>query len=91
VNDPVPVVWQMHRNSEFTLIFFFGKVTFIFGNTENPTSYAPEHRKIPIDRPGKFSASFLFLSVLICEAVVLLCCVWYRAGVQCVCVGSVFC
>lgn len=80
MNDPVPVVWQMHRNSEFTLIFF-GKVTFIFGNTENPTSYAPEHRKIPIDRPGMFSASFLFLSVLICEAVVLLCLVQSRCSV----------
>jgi len=63
---------------------------FIFRNTENPTSFAPEHRKIPIDRPGKLSQSFLFLSVLVCEAVVL-CCFWYRAGVQCVCVGSVFC
>jgi hypothetical protein len=30
--------------------------------------------------------SFLFLSVQVCEAVVLLYCVWYRAGVQCVCV-----
>jgi hypothetical protein len=59
---------------------------FIFGNTDIPTSYAPEHRKIPIDRPGKLSESFLFQSVLVCEAVVLLCCVWYRAGVQCVCV-----
>jgi len=90
VNDPVHVVWDMHRNSEFTLIFF-GKVTFIFRNTADPTSFAPEHRKIPIDQPGKSSESFLFLSVLFCEALVLLCCVWYRAGVQCVCVGSVFC
>jgi hypothetical protein len=60
-------------------------VIFIFRNTENPSSYAPEHRKIPIDRPGKSSESFLFLSVLECEVVVRLCCVWYRAGDQCVC------
>ena len=46
-------------------------MTFIFRNTENSTCYAPEHRKIPIDRPGKLSESFLFLSVLVCEAVVL--------------------
>ena len=85
MNDPVHVVWDMHRNSEFTLIFF-GKVMFIFRNTENPTSYAPEHRKIPIDRSGKLSQSFLFLSLLVCEVVVLLCYVWYRGGVQCVCV-----
>ena len=96
MNDPVHVVWQMHRNSEFTLIFF-GKVMFIFGNTENPTSYAPELKRIPIDRPGKLSESFLFLSVLVCEVVVLLCCVWYRAGVQrerereCVCVCVCVC
>lgn len=47
-------------------------MTFIFRNTANPTGFAPEHRKIPFDWPGKLSESFLFLLVLVCEALVLL-------------------
>lgn len=64
-------------------------MTFIFRNTENPTRYAPEHRKILIGRPGKLSESFLFLSVLVCEGVV--CVVSGTEQVVIVCVGSVFC
>ena len=77
----------MGHAQKFRIYFnFFGKVKFIFRNTANPTSFAPEHREIPIDWPGKLSESFLFLSVLVYEALVLLCCIWYRAGVPCVCV-----
>jgi len=84
VNDPVRVVRDMHRNSEFTLIFLEKWRLFL------------EIQRIPLVlllSIGKFhltgQASCLSLSCSYwCWFVKHLSC-W--AGVQCVCVGSVFC